>query len=164
MERLSDTKINTNSAAFNLDSQQVIEWAEIASAIKPDDPERTLHIGTEHLLYGLTFIKEVREVLAKTGISPYKIQRHLKKYIAQDKHAPEIVDGMTKTTRDAINNAKLLAARDGSDVTPLHLYAGIVEAEKGYATILLCYYLSKQNPEMNTNYEALQTQLFRYIE
>ena len=70
---------------------------------------------------------------------------------------------MTKTTRDAINNARLLAARDGSEVTPVYLYAGIIEAGKGYATILLCKYLLKENSEMNTNYEALQTQLFRYI-
>lgn len=146
------------------EARMIFQLARDKAGLPESGKLGSAHLGTEHLLFYLAQEPTVRIILTETGIPVDPLALKLESYISEeDNNLPNTnEEGLTPTVVTTINNAKRLADRDGSRVTATHLYAGLIEAGRGKALMVLGEFLgyAEDNQEATP---LIQRKLFSHI-
>jgi ATP-dependent Clp protease ATP-binding subunit ClpA len=96
------------------------------------------HIGTEHILYGLIFTQEVRDILEKLGVNSSALIARTVNYFDKDDKHPDIYDEFTLPAKQALSNSNLLRRLENHpQITPLHVLISLLEGKMGMGFLLL---------------------------
>ncbi len=146
------------------EARTIFQLARNRAGLPENGKLKGAHLGTEHLLLYLAQDQSVQKILESTGIPVDDLTSRLDTYInEEDDNLPDTnEEGLTPTVVTTINNAKGLAERDGTRVTAIHLYAGLIESGRGKALMLLGTYLgySENNREATP---LIQARLLAHI-
>ncbi|MDP3941532.1 MAG: Clp protease N-terminal domain-containing protein [bacterium] len=121
------------------------------------------HVGTEHLLLSLALHPNIVKIIVSSGIPVGELVSDLADYVKDDPNTPETDDqGFTFTVVQALNNARILANKDNSQVTTTHMYAGLIEAGRGKALMTLGRFLGYPEDDPAAT-PFIQDALFEHI-
>ncbi|MBI2443586.1 MAG: hypothetical protein HYV40_06825 [Candidatus Levybacteria bacterium] len=149
---------------FSTGASRVLEIARAYGNLPPEGrgTDEVAHAGTEHLLLALTTSSDIQAILAATRIPFDPLVADLVDYINTDPNHPTTDEqGQTDTFVSSLNNALRLAEEYG-EVTPVHLYAGMIESGRGKALMTLGRFLGFSEEDREAT-PFIQDALFEHI-
>lgn len=165
MERLILPDISpVPDVPFSFESRVIFQLARNKAGLPESGRLGDARVGTEHLLLYLAHDISVRKILEATEIPADMVIKELDRYIDhEDDNVPSIdQDGLTPTVVITIDNAKRLAHREHTRVMPAHLYAGLIEAGRGKALMVLGEFLGFPQDDREAT-PLIQQKLFARI-